>query len=102
METVETVDSEADEPVLKRPASAKAGKDRAELPPTPKAVAKAKAKSGAKAKPKAKVQAAKASAAKFCKPNYYKTSNRWGIKRAGKEMVSAPWLHPGIPCSCLL
>ena len=81
---------------MKRPASAKGKKDVSK--PKAKAVAQAKAKSGAKAKAKA----AKDSAAKFCKPNYYKNSNRWGIKRSGKEVVSAPWLHPGIAYSCLL
>ena len=100
------VEPEGDAPALKRPASAKGAK----LPLKPKAEAKGKpaptpgAKAKGKAKPKqtVKEQAAKASGPKLCKPSFYKNSNRWAIKKGGKEMISAPWLHPVSPCSCLL
>lgn len=108
METKPKEVEDGEQEVMKRPAAKKPKSSK-----TPektdadgsKEATQAKAKAAKEAKEAKEAKDDDSNGGKLYHPTFYKNSNRWGIKKGKKELVSVFWLHCkiinlflGLPC----
>lgn len=105
METKPKEVEDGEQEVMKRPAAKKPKSSK-----TPEKTDADGSKEATQAKAKAAKEAKEAkdddsNGGKLYHPTFYKNSNRWGIKKGKKELVSVFWLHCkiinlflGLPC----